>query len=106
VKAAAGAVLTMMLTSCAAAVPPPPAAGGDEVIRERGESGRRCDASKAQHLVGRAATKEAGAEALRLSGAGTMRWLPEGSVTTMEYRADRLNIHLDRANAIARIACG
>jgi hypothetical protein len=68
--------------------------------------GGACDAARAQALVGREATSALGAEALRLSGARAMRWLPEGSIVTMEYREDRLNIHLDRRNRVARINCG
>jgi hypothetical protein len=96
-KALLGAML-MMSTGCAAG---PPA---EAEAPPHGGTG--CDAAPAQKLIGRAASAELGAEALRLTGAGTMRWLPEGSIVTMEYRADRLNIHLDRQNRVARINCG
>jgi hypothetical protein len=66
----------------------------------------RCDATRAQHLVGRQATQELGAEAVRVTGAGTLRWIPEGSAITMDYRTDRLNIELDRGNRVIRIHCG
>ncbi len=65
-----------------------------------------CDAARAQGLVGRASSQALGAEALRLTGARTLRWIPEGGIVTMDYREDRLNIHLDRQNRVARIACG
>jgi hypothetical protein len=65
-----------------------------------------CDAAKAQGLVGRGRSEELGAQALRLSGARTVRWIPEGGIVTMDYREDRLNIYLDRQNKVERITCG
>jgi hypothetical protein len=46
------------------------------------------------------------AEALRLSGAGTVRWIPMGAMVTMDYRADRLNLRLDRKGRILGVSCG
>ena len=96
-KALLGAML-MMSAGCA--VPPP----ADAQVPVHG--GQGCNAAKAQKLVGRARSKTVGAEALRLSGAALLRWIPEGTVVTMEYREDRLNLHLNRRNRIARINCG
>jgi uncharacterized protein involved in type VI secretion and phage assembly len=95
-RAAIGAVL---LTTMGCATMP-----ANEEIRELPTG--RCDASRAQHLVGRQATQELGAEAQRVTGAGTLRWIPEGSAVTMDYRTDRLNIELDRSNRVLRIHCG
>lgn len=73
---------------------PPPASLGE------------CSAEEAQGLVGQAATPELAAEALRLTGLRTVRWIPEGSAVTMDFRIDRLNIELDRENRVSRITCG
>lgn len=73
---------------------PPPASLGE------------CSADEAQGLVGQGATAELAAEALRLTGLRTVRWIPEGSAVTMDFRVDRLNIELDRENRVARIGCG
>jgi hypothetical protein len=81
-------------------------AGEPETIPVRGDTGHKCDASSARGLVGKIASQALAAEAMRLTGAGTMRWVPEGGMVTMDYREDRLNIHLDRQNRVARIACG
>jgi hypothetical protein len=35
-----------------------------------------------------------------------LRWIPEGTVVTMEYREDRINIYLDGTNRIKEISCG
>ena len=96
-KALIGAML-MMSAGCAAA---PPAEDG--AIPKGGGS---CDAAPAQKLVGKARSAAVGDEARRLSGAAALRWIPEGTMVTMEYREDRLNIHLNAQNRIARINCG
>lgn len=96
----AGALMMMTMAACTTA-----ASGGDEPIRERG-TGKTCDAAKAQSLVGRVADEALGAEAMRLTGAGALRWVPMGAMVTMDYRPDRLNIHLGPKNEVTRIACG
>jgi hypothetical protein len=65
-----------------------------------------CNAAPAQGLVGRQSSPAVAQEAQRLAGAGTVRWLRPGQIVTMEYRADRLNIHLDAQDKVERIACG
>ena len=95
---ALGAALA--LTACAATPPP------EDQVPEYGATGKTCNAARAQHLVGRAGTAELAREALRLTGAGTMRWLKPGQVVTMEYRADRLNIDLDAQGRVKAVRCG
>ena len=92
--------LLLMTMACAPAPPPKP-----ETFPEVG-TGRRCNAGPAQSLIGRQASSAVGAEALRLSGAGIMRWLRPGDIVTMEYREDRLNIELDANNRVTRLRCG
>ena len=82
------------------------AKGDEEQVPEHGATTGRCEAAKAQGLVGRPATGALGAEALRLTGAGALRWLQPGQVVTMEFRADRLNIELDARNTVVAIRCG
>ena len=101
-RAAMGALL-MVTTGC---TPLPPAAAQEENVPVHGESGARCDGSRAQALVGRPATAELGAEALRLTGSRALRWIRPGDMVTMDYREDRLNIHLDAQNRVARLQCG
>lgn len=95
-----GAML-MMAAGCAAAPPE-----DVENVPVKGETGRICNAEPAQHLIGRAATQELGAEAIRLTGAGSLRWIPKDGMVTMDYRPDRLNIELDGENKVAKIRCG
>jgi hypothetical protein len=65
-----------------------------------------CDASKARELVGRPATAENGAEAQRLTGARTIRWIRPGDMVTMDYRTDRLNINVNANGRIEELNCG
>jgi hypothetical protein len=94
-------VLAIMMTTAA---PSPPAAPENYPIR--GETGHKCNAAKARKLVGRKRSPKVEAEALRLSGAGTVRWIPMGAMVTMDYRADRLNLRLDRKGRILGVSCG
>jgi hypothetical protein len=68
--------------------------------------GYKCDAGKAQGLVGQAGTQEIGARALQLSGARSIRWIRPGDVVTMDYREDRLNIELDERGRVKAVRCG
>jgi hypothetical protein len=77
-----------------------------EQIPVRGETpGRTCIDADIQQFAGRQATAELGAEMMRVSRAGTLRWVPHGSVITMEYRSDRLTVFLDATNRIERLSC-
>ena len=87
------------MTMACAAVPP------DQEVPDPG-SGYSCSAAGLGDLVGRTASSELGAEALRRSGSRGLRWIRPGDAVTMDYRQDRLNIHLDERNRVQRFACG
>ena len=87
----AAAVLT---AGCATAAPPERGAGG------------KCDAAKARKLIGRTRSAELGAEAKRLSGATALRWIAPGTMVTMDYREDRLNLRTDAAGKVVKVDCG
>jgi hypothetical protein len=76
--------------------PPPLAHGGDAI----------CKADGLADLVGKSATADLGAEALSRSGARTLRWIQPGTMVTMDYRQDRLDVHLDEHNVVTRLSCG
>lgn len=65
-----------------------------------------CDANRIQYLKGkqRAAIDEG--EALRHSGANRIRWIEPGSAVTMDFRVDRLNLHVDKTGAVTDARCG
>lgn len=86
--------LAVALAGCAQT--PPPA----------GMSGVECSAAKLGSLVGETRSAAVEAEALRLSGAKTLRWLAPDSAATMDFRVDRLNLYTDAAGKIIRTGCG
>jgi hypothetical protein len=97
----AGGLLVMTM-ACA---PVPPAEGQGEPP-PRVEGAGECDAAGLGDLVGRPATTELGAEALRRSRARTLRWIRPGDMVTMDYRSDRLNIRLDAQHRVEAFSCG
>ena len=66
----------------------------------------RCDAKRVQTFVGALGTKDLGTAALNRSGAKTMRWIGPGTIVTMDYRSDRLNIRVDPRNFVKALDCG
>jgi hypothetical protein len=69
-------------------------------------TGKTCDAAPAQGLVGKTNSDALQAEAMRLTGAGAVRVIPEGGMATMDYREDRVNLELDSRNRVTRVRCG
>ncbi|MDQ3140353.1 MAG: I78 family peptidase inhibitor [Pseudomonadota bacterium] len=90
----------LMAATTAACAPVPPAAP----LPVEPEGGV-CSIDRASALIGRAASVELGAEALRLTGGRTIRWIQPGQAVTMDYRPDRLNIELDAQNRVVRFGC-
>ena len=87
--------LLALLGACAAAPQP-------QVIG----SGAVCKADGLADLVGKPATADLGAQALERAGARTLRWIQPGTAVTMDFRQDRLDIHLDEQNVVKQLACG
>jgi hypothetical protein len=65
-----------------------------------------CNAEAAQSYVGRKADTQTVDAARKAAGARTARVLKPDQMVTMEYMEGRLNIYVDAANTIERIACG
>lgn len=91
---AAGALLPLALTACVTPVEPP--------IAPLPEG---CDAAAAQRYVGRIADAATVEAARRDAGAAIVRTLAPGQIVTMEYRGDRLNLHIDGKRRITRVGC-
>lgn len=82
------------------------ATAGEEAAGPGGDAAYRCEAEPIQDLVGRPATAELGADALRRSHSRTLRWIRPGDAVTMDYREDRLNVSLDAQGQVERLNCG
>ncbi|UYY78014.1 I78 family peptidase inhibitor [Sphingomonas sp. R1] len=65
-----------------------------------------CDANRVLYLKGRPRNAIDESEALRHSGAKRLRWIEPGSAVTMDFRVDRLNLHVDKAGTITDARCG
>lgn len=66
-----------------------------------------CNADKAKAWFGKKATLEVRAAVQSATGAKSIRWLYPDSVVTMDYRADRLNVTMDKGTDVIRSArCG
>lgn len=69
------------------------------------QAGGACESAPVQNVVGRP-VDQVRADAQKRSGAKTVRVYKTGSPVTMDYRADRLNLEVDEANAIVKVGCG
>ena len=90
---AIAALMPMALAACVIETPTPPPG---EV-----PAANACGATGLQWLVGRPVS-----ELNRVQLANQPRILTPGSVMTMDYRAERLNVELDNASRIIRLFCG
>lgn len=82
-------------------------AGCTTVPAEAPEPARAiCRAEGLHSYVGQAATAEIGAEILKESRARVLRWIAHGSVVTMEFSEQRVNVKLTPDNRIEAVTCG
>jgi hypothetical protein len=87
-----------LLTNCSTAPAQPPTHGETP--------GHECQSAGLERFAGQPASSEVEAEILRVSKAATIRWVQPGQMVTMEYRADRVTVHLAAGNRIERVNCG
>jgi hypothetical protein len=94
-----------MLMACTSVPPEENIAGtGEPDVPAHG--GGACNAAGVQDLVGRQRAAALGTQAMRRSGARTLRWIEPDSAYTMDYREDRLDIEVDARGRITRLRCG
>jgi hypothetical protein len=94
-------ILPALALAACAQTPPP-----TEETPVHGDTGYTCNAEGLADLIGRPATAGLGAAALERSGSRSLRWIQPGTAVTMDYRLDRLNIHLDGKNVVTKFTCG
>ena len=68
--------------------------------------GAMCTADGLEKYIGQAQTAELGRRIKAESGARIFRWLPKGTIITMEYSGDRVNVRLDENNRVETVSCG
>jgi len=68
--------------------------------------GHKCDAAGTDPFIGHTATSETGAAIMRVSHAAVLRWAPPGVMLTMDYREDRVTVHIGPDRRITQIKCG
>ena len=90
---------TILIALAATACAPAEAPGGADPIRT-------CNAAALTSMVGRAWSDRLRPRALRLSGARAARVIRPGDMVTMDFRSDRLNVHLNGQGRIDRFDCG
>lgn len=88
-------VLAVALVGCVGAEKPVPEFGAGA-----------CDPSKSTALVGRVADATVVAEAKRLTRSKGARVVAPGAMVTMDYRTDRVNLHVDPQGKVVMIRCG
>jgi hypothetical protein len=91
----------LSLAACATAQPDPlivPPADG-------GETAATCRADALAAFTGKTRSEALGTQILAATGAAAIRWVEPGTMVTMEFRADRVTVHLDAANRVERAAC-
>ena len=86
---------TLMLAACNTV----PAEGSEP-------AGGKCVAVGLDRFVGQPGSDENTAAILRESGAKTLRVIPHGSMVTMDYSEQRVNVRLDPQNRIEGVTCG
>lgn len=96
---ASAAALTLALAACTTLPPPPPADPGPPLAGP-------CNAQGARWAIGQAATPEV-VERVRVdTGSRVARVIPPGAVVTMDFSAERVNVHVNDRDAVTGITCG
>jgi hypothetical protein len=65
-----------------------------------------CTAENVQDVIGKTASPELQEDARRRSGAEWVRILRPGSIVTLEFNHQRLNLHVDDHALVQRVNCG
>ncbi len=89
-----------MLAACATASPP-------GAIPVHGVTpGHKCRTEGTNGFIGKLGTSKTGAAIKRASRAAVLRWAPPGTMLTMDYREDRVTVHLGADRKVTQVKCG
>ena len=87
-----------LLAACSTAPADPPIHGVTP--------GHKCQTEGTDQFIGRSKSSATGAAIKRASNAAVLRWAPPGVMLTMDYREDRVTVHLGPDKKITEIKCG
>lgn len=93
--------IALALLLCACVSPPPP-----EDSKAAPATPGVCHADGLAKLVGQRSTAVLAEKARVDSGSTIVRVIMPGMPVTMDYRAERLNMHVDDAGVITQLTCG
>jgi hypothetical protein len=68
--------------------------------------GHTCKTNGTDRFIGQLRSNEVAEAIKRVSNAAVLRWAPPGVMLTMDYREDRVTVHLNPAHKITEIRCG
>ena len=68
--------------------------------------GHKCEMAGTAKFIGQPGTSATGTAIMRASHAAVLRWAPPGVMLTMDYREDRVTVHLGPDRTITQIRCG
>ena len=68
--------------------------------------GHKCTEQGTESFIGQQAGDQTGNAILKASNAAVLRWAPPGVMLTMDYRQDRVTVHLGPDRKITQIRCG
>jgi hypothetical protein len=68
--------------------------------------GHKCDATGTNQFIGQPGTSDTGAAVMHATHSAVLRWAPPGTMLTMDYREDRVTVHLAPDGKITDIKCG
>lgn len=68
--------------------------------------GHKCQTAGTDRFIGQPGTSATGAAIMRVSHAAVLRWAPPGVMLTMDYREDRVTVHLGPDGKVTEIKCG
>lgn len=93
-------IAAALLTACAA-----PEAPAQTPIH--GDTpGHKCRTDGTDRFIGKTRSNSIGAAIKRVSNAAVLRWAPPFTMLTMDFRADRVNVYLDKDRKVTKINCG
>ena len=95
-----------LLAACAANTPPQDSPGPQPTPIHGVTAGHKCESGGTDRFVGQSGTSETGAAIKRATHAAVLRWAPPGYMLTMDYREDRVTVHLGTDYKVTEIKCG